>query len=203
MAYSDFKTLTGVTAAFDLTIDESHHLFPVIDPIQPSPYLTTTLQENLPLVQAINTEKARSELVIAPVLLELRRYLNYQISFFSGSEFSVDPEVGLSGYCDYILSASKEIYEIRSPLVMIVEAKNENIKAGLGQCLAEMVAAQRFNQMQQNPIQTIYGSVTTGSIWKFLTLVDQLASIDLSDYYIKEIDQVLGILVASFTPILP
>jgi transketolase C-terminal domain/subunit len=53
---------------------------------------------------------------------------------------------------------------------MIVEAKNENIKGGLGQCVAEMVAAQIFNEREANAIDTIYGAVTTGEIWKFLKL---------------------------------
>jgi hypothetical protein len=88
------------------------------------------------LATAINTEKARSELIIAPVLLEVRRMLNFQIGFFSGSEFNVDLQAGLSGYCDYILTASKESYEIRTPVVTLAEAKNESIKSGLGQCIA-------------------------------------------------------------------
>ena len=67
---------------------------------------------------------------------------------------------------------------------MIVEAKNENIKGGLGQCVAEMIAAQRFNEREGNAIDTIYGAVTTGEIWKFLKLAGAVASIDLSDYYI-------------------
>jgi hypothetical protein len=86
------------------------------------------------------------------------------------------------------------MYEIYAPVVTLVEAKNENIKSGLGQCIAEMVAAQRFNQQKETPIDTIYGAVTTGMIWKFLKLVNQTAFIDLDDYFIKEVDKVLGIL---------
>ncbi|MGB7444603.1 MAG: hypothetical protein WA919_26350 [Coleofasciculaceae cyanobacterium] len=194
MAYSDFTTLSKVRTAFNLTIDETTRLFTDISPIEPSDYLKTTLNEFVPLANAINTEKARSELIIAPVLLEVRRHLNFQIGFFSGTEFNVDSSVGLSGYCDYILTASKEMYEIYAPVVTLVEAKNENIKGGLGQCIAEMVAAQRFNQQKETPIDTIYGAVTTGMIWKFLKLEQQTASIDLSDYFIKEVDKILGIL---------
>jgi hypothetical protein len=78
---------------------------------------------------------------------------------------------------------------------MIVEAKNENIKGGLGQCVAEMIAAQLFNEREGNAIDTIYGAVTTGEIWKFLKLVGAVASIDLSDYYIvRDVPKILGIL---------
>jgi hypothetical protein len=98
---------------------------------------------------------------LIPVLAELRRQANYQISLFSGTEFDVDKEKGLSGYCVYIISCSKEQYFIRVPVITIVEAKNENIKSGLGQCIAEMIAAQIFNKQQDHPLAEIYGIVST------------------------------------------
>jgi hypothetical protein len=164
----------------------------------PSSYLQTTLNENVFLANAINTEKARLELIIAPVLLEVRRILNFQIGFFSGLEFNVDLQAGLSGYCDYILTASKESYEIRTPVVTLVEAKNESIKSGLGQCIAEMVAAQLFNQRNAEAIKSIYGAVTTGTDWKFLKLIDKTIWIDKRDYFINEVSQILGILTMPF-----
>ena len=194
MSYSEFTTIAKVRTAFNLTINEKTVLFADVEPIEPSDYLKTTLTEYIPLASAINTEKARSELIIAPVLLEVRRILNFQIGFFSGTEFNADPESGLNGYCDYILTASSDLYEIRTPVVTLVEAKNENIKTGLGQCIAEMLGAQRFNQQQDDEIEAIYGGVTTGNAWKFLKLVNQTAFIDLNDYYIKEVDKILGIL---------
>ncbi len=194
MAYSDFTTISKVRSAFNLTVDEKTVLFADVDAIAPSDYLKTTLTEYIPLATAINTEKARSELIIAPVLLEVRRILNFQIGFFSGTEFNADPESGLNGYCDYILTASSDLYEIRTPVITLVEAKNENIKSGLGQCIAEMLGAQLFNQQQNDEIEAIYGCVTTGNAWKFLKLVNQTVFIDLSDYYIKEVDKILGII---------
>ena len=130
--------------------------------------LTDSPIANLPLATAINTEKSRSEFLIAPILAELRRLANYQISLFSGTEFNVDKEKGLVGYCDYLISFSKEQYFVRSPIMAIVEAKNENIKNGLGQCIAEMIAAQRFNEQEGNEITENYGVITSGTIWKFL-----------------------------------
>jgi hypothetical protein len=201
MAYSDFTTLTKVREAFGLTIEESIDLFTDIPEALPSSYLQTTLNENVFLATAINTEKARSELIIAPVLLEVRRILNFQIGFFSGSEFNVDLQAGLSGYCDYILTASKESYEIRTPVVTLAEAKNESIKSGLGQCIAEMVAAQLFNQRNGEEIESIYGAVTTGTDWKFLKLIDKTIWIDKRDYFINEVSQILGILTMPFKDI--
>ncbi|NET56153.1 MAG: hypothetical protein F6K47_08250 [Symploca sp. SIO2E6] len=199
MAYSDFKTLLKVTTTFELTLEEKQHLFTELEPREPSDYLQRTLNEYVPLANAINTEKARSELIISPILLEVRRMFGFKVGFFSGTDFTVDPAVGLNGYCDYILTASREMYEIHSPVVTLVEAKNENIKGGLGQCIAEMVAAQRFNQQQGNEVTNIYGAVTTGTAWKFLKLRSQMVFIDLSDYYIKEVDKILGILAYPFS----
>jgi hypothetical protein len=198
MAYSDFTTLAKVREAFGLTLEESIDLFTDIPEVLPSSHLQTTLNENVFLATAINTEKARSELIIAPVLLEVRRILNFQIRFFSGSEFNVDMQAGLSGYCDYILTASKESYEIRTPVVTLAEAKNESIKSGLGQCIAEMVAAQLFNQRNGEAIASIYGAVTTGTDWKFLKLVDKTVWIDKRDYFINEVSPILGILTMPF-----
>lgn len=196
MAYSDF-TLNKFKKAFNLRIDEESDLFATVEAVQPSEYLTTTLDETVELALAINTEKARSEMIITPMLLEVRRKANYQISLFSGTDFNVDFEKGLNGYCDFILSRSKEQLTINAPVTIIVEAKNENIKAGLGQCGAAMLAAQLFNQQEENNIKTIYGAVTTGDIWKFMKLVDSDVFIDLSNYYIKDVDKIIGILSKS------
>ena len=130
----------------------------------------------------MSSEKARSEGIINPVLLEVKRQLQGQISVFSGEEFNVEPEAELTGYVDFLLSRSPKQRFIKAPAVILVEAKKEDLKPGLGQCLAEMVAAQRFNQQKQQPISTIYGTVTSGTVWRFLKPEEQCASIDLTDY---------------------
>ncbi|MBW4595958.1 MAG: hypothetical protein KME46_24410 [Brasilonema angustatum HA4187-MV1] len=193
MAYSDF-TLSKFKKNFNIRIDEEVDLFANVEPVQVSDKLITNLEETTELALAINTEKARSEMIITPILLEVRRQANYQISLFSGTDFNVDAEKGLNGYCDFIISRSKEQLTINAPVVIIVEAKNENIKGGLGQCAAAMLAAQLFNQEEGNEIKTIYGAVTTGDIWKFLKLQGSDVFIDLNNYYIKEINKILGVL---------
>lgn len=194
MAYSDF-TLIKFKKDFNINIDEKTDLFFNIEPVQISDKLTSTLEETTELALAINTEKARSEMIITPILLEVRRNANYQISLFSGTDFNVDAEKGLNGYCDFVISRSKEQLTINAPVIIIVEAKNENIKGGLGQCMAAMLAAQIFNEREGNNIKTIYGAVTTGDIWKFLKLEGTNLFVDLNNYYIKELNKILGILV--------
>ena len=176
MAYSDFD-LIKVRRDFDLQIDEQPDLFADVPSVQPSTTLANILLETAHLAIAINTEKARSEMLITPVLLDIWRQAQSQISLFSGTEFNVDEARGLTGYCGYILSRSKEQLTINVPVVMIVEAKNENIKGGLGQCIAEMIAAQIFNAREGTAVETIYGVVTTGEIWKFLKLAGAVVSL--------------------------
>jgi hypothetical protein len=195
MAYSNF-TLRQVEKDFHLQIEEKIDLYAHVQAIAPSDDLKRILTENIPLALAINTEKARSEFLIAPTLLELRRRSPSPISLFSGTEFSISPEQGLSGYCDYLISLSKQQLMISAPVIAIVEAKNEDIKSGLGQCIAEMVAAQLFNQQENNDIATIYGIVTSGEIWKFLQISEQNVAIDLTDHYINNIDKIIGILLS-------
>ena len=197
LSYSKF-TLENAQKNFELTLEENQDLFDAIKPVKPSEILTTILREYIPLATALNTEKARSELLISQILADVRRQLNYQISLFSGTEFNVEEELGLQGYCDFLLSFSSEQYFITAPVIAIVEAKNENIIRGLGQCVANMVGAQLFNQRSGNPVKVIYGAVTTGTNWKFLTLEEKIVRIDTGEYYIKEVDKILGIILEPF-----
>jgi hypothetical protein len=193
MSYSDF-TLEKVKRNFDLVLAENLGIFFDTPPLEPSDILINTLSENLPLALASNTDKARSEMLIAPILIDLRKHFKRQISLFSGVDFSIDYAQGLNGICDFLISKSAELLIINTPVIVVVEAKKENITAGFGQCVAEMVAAQIFNQQQGNPITAVYGTVTTGSIWQFLKLEEKLVTIDLQEYYLRDIDKILGIL---------
>ncbi len=194
MAYSDF-TLKRVKTEFDLMTIEDQDIFAQTDSLQISPYLKETLDRNVPLALAINTEKARSELIIINILLEIKT--NNLISIFSGIEFTVDKEKDLNGFCDFILSRSSEQLYLDAPILRIVEAKNENIVGSIGQCIAEMYAAKLFNEREKNAITTLYGAVTTGDEWKFLKLQQQVY-IDVKKYYISDIEKILGILSSLF-----
>ncbi|NEO97369.1 MAG: hypothetical protein F6K58_01370 [Symploca sp. SIO2E9] len=194
MPYSQF-TIGKVKQDFHLTTVEGVRFFPnTLEPIVPSPRLQGIL-EDLPWAIAVDTEKARSEVIINPVLLEVRRILEQQISVFSGEEFNVDANVGLNGVCDFLISRSPEQLTVEAPAIVIVEAKKSDLKSGLGQCIAEMVAAQRFNQAQEQPITAVYGSVSSGTQWRFLKLEGQIVTIDLMDYPLPPIEQILSFLV--------
>ena len=195
MPYSQFTTLAKAKEAFNLTTVENIRFLPEIEPIQPSSTLAAVLEENLPLAVATGSEKARSELIISPVLVEVRRLLNRQISLFSGEEFNVDESLGLNGRCDFLISRSPELLDIEAPAVVIVEAKQANLTSGIGQCVAEMVAAQKFNIAKEKPLPCIYGTVSNGNQWQFLKLEATTVTIDLIVYPIPPVEQILAFLV--------
>lgn len=193
MAYSNFS-LGDLIKQFGLTLKDKNDLFAHIPEVEYSEYLNFTLNYNLRIASEINTEKSRSEMIIAPVLLELRRMLDDKISLFSGKEFNVDPEKGLNGACDFLISLSESQILIMAPVIAIVEAKKEDLIGGLGQCAAEMYAAQLFNQKEGNQIPIIYGVMTSGTVWRFLKLEGNALDVDVAEYYIKDVGKILGIL---------
>jgi hypothetical protein len=193
MSYGDF-TLVSVKKIFNLTFKENVNLFAEVKELTPSDFVLETLRENTPLALASNTEKARSELIITPILVELRKQLHHQISIFSGVSFNVDPTQGLNGNCDFLISKSTELLMITAPVIILVEAKKEDLNTGLGQCIAEMIAAQFFNQRENNYSGKIYGCITSGTNWRFLFLEDSFVYLDLTEYYLKDLGKILGIL---------
>lgn len=201
MSYRDF-TLRDIRTKLGVDIEEDLSLHDGVAKVAPRPTFVDWLREQEQLATGINTEKARSELLIAPVLLEVWRLLEKRIGFFSGREFNVDPGRGLSGVCDFVLSLSRERYLISAPLLMIVEAKNEDMPAGLPQCLAGMYAAQLYNQQESLSLASVHGAVTTGTIWRFLKLSGQSAWIDSREYHLHELDTILGILCSVIRPAL-
>lgn len=88
MAYNNF-TLSKVKRDFDLTTIESENLFKDVSSIEPNAVLIELLEEYLPLARAIGTEKAKSELLVVPILVEIRKILSRKISLFSGSLYSI------------------------------------------------------------------------------------------------------------------
>ena len=195
MPYSSFN-LKRVKTELDINIIETEGIFEKIEPVEISQILKTLLEEHIPLAVSINTEKARSELIIANMLVEVRRRFKHKVSLFSGIEFNVDKEKDLNGFCDFMISHSPEQLTLNSPVIAIVEAKNENMVGGLGQCVAEMVAATIFNSQEGKPMEKIYGAVTSGTAWQFLKLIRHDAEIDLKEYFIDNPGKIIGILSA-------
>jgi len=65
----------------------------------------------------------------------------------------------------------------------------------LGQCAAEMVAIQLFNEREGTSVPAVFGCVTSGSLWRFLKLEDSALTIDRPEYHLRDVAKILGILV--------
>ncbi len=196
MAYSDFDLRTA-RERFGLTLVEDLDLFADVAEVEPGEWLRQMLDEWAPAALAMNTEKARSEMIIAPILMEAVRRSGGRLSLFSGIAFDVDRDRGLNGTCDYLLARSPERYFLDHPVVAVVEAKREDITAGLGQCAAALVAAQAFNaRAGDDHIGPLHGAVSTGSAWRFLRLEGVTTSIDRTEYHLHRVAKILGILAS-------
>jgi hypothetical protein len=195
MAYTDFDLKTAVLR-FGLSEQPRTDLFAQVKPIAPSDTLREILDEFAPVALGINTEQARREYIISPILMEAMRRSEGKLNVLPGVKLTVDENQGLTGYCDYLITRSPKIYYLEAPVVAIVEAKREDLIAGLGQCAAEMVAIQLFNEKDGKPIPVVHGSVTSGSNWRFLKLKGKDLLIDRREYYIEEVAKILGILAS-------
>ena len=195
MAYSSF-TLGKVSRTFHLETIRRRGIFADIEPVEPSAQLTMVLERNLPFALTMGTEKAKSEMVVAQVLVELCLHFDNRVSLFSGIDFNVDAKQELTGVCDFLVSLSPQPFDLEAPVIALVEAKNADVKLGVGQCAAEMVAAQRFNADAGNDIPCVYGATTSGTEWLFLKLAGQTLSVDLTVYQLAQCDKILGILAS-------
>ena len=188
-SYSQFNYEDVSALGLDL---KERAFLPEITPMEASDFLQMTLKINTRRLQ--RTEKAKSEFIIAPILYEIARRNEDKISFYSGYNFNVDKNLGLIGFCDFLFTKEPESPVIKQPVCCIAEAKNDNLERGIPQCIAEMYAAKLFNQQHKSTIENIYGCVTTGYQWQFLTLQQNTVLQDVSIYPLEKLSHVLGIL---------
>jgi hypothetical protein len=193
MSYSKFS-LPDAVKQFQLTLTDREDLFPAVQDATVSSYLEVVRERLFPLGVAIGSEKARSEFIIAPLLVEVRGQSPTPVSLFSGIDFTVDQTQGLNGFCDFLLSRSEQQFFVDAPVLAIIEAKDENIRGGLGQCAATMVGAQLFNEREGKAVTEVYGAVTTGDVWRFLRLRGKQLAIDREERFLKPVERLLGIL---------
>ena len=175
MAYNKFK-LKDIESKFGIQNFNREFIAKNLPDFNVSQRLLEDLEEAKG--EPLATEKAKSEFIVLPVLKELRRKNPKVFSYFSGYEFNVDIKQGLNGFCDYIFSMEPEKLTIETPVFCLVEAKKGDIEAWLGQCGAEMYAAQIFNAREGHNKKAIFGCVTNAFSWAFLKLEDKNLYID-------------------------
>jgi hypothetical protein len=193
MAYRQF-TLNGFCKKFGISPKEIPMFATIELPVVvPNQHLLTEIEQSKRMPYL--TEKAKSELFVTPVLKFLIVNNDFKFSCFSGYVLSADKKAGLNGECDFIFSTATNTKELTAPIFNLVEAKNDNIENGLGQCAAQMYGARLFNQQNDAAyIDTIYGCVTNSFEWVFLKLEGNTIFIDTERYHLGNLSQLLGIL---------
>ncbi|HZV03654.1 MAG TPA: hypothetical protein VE999_01060 [Gemmataceae bacterium] len=195
MSFSDF-TLESVGRVLGV-ISRAAELFPDLQPVTVPVWLQEALSRGAQGIQlSLLSEKSRSEFIVAPILLAGRELSGNRFAIYSGQRLDVDPERGLTGECDFILSASDPVLPLQAPIATIVEAKKNDIESGLGQCIAQMVAADRFNQSMGQYGSRVFGCVTTGEAWQFLRLDGVEALLERRRYYIDNVGRILAAIQA-------
>ena len=189
MSYKKF-TIEKLKQQFSISI-EKRSLFSNVEKLEPTTWLIETL--SLAKIIALQSEKAKSELIIMPILAEMLKRNQDKVSLYSGILLNADIGLGLNGECDFLFSNKAHSYFLESPVFALVEAKNDNIDYGIAQCIAQMLGANIFNANHQATVPLIYGCVTTGDDWQFLILKNNRVSIDDKRYYLNDLDLLLGL----------
>ena len=190
MAYSNFTTPGQIITELGIT-PRYKKIFGEIKKIQPSNWLKTSLEYSS--LARSNNEKTKSETIVQPILIELIKRNENQVTYYSGIEINIDKEKGLNGECDFIISKDTGSLDINTPILQIVEAKNHNMNIGIPQCIAQMYASKLLNEKKNEDTDCIYGCVTTGNEWQFMKLCDNELFVDTKKYYLNEVDKILGV----------
>ncbi len=194
MAYSSF-TMAQLRKEYHLVTKEQSALFADVPPAPVSDLLRQVLARQTDTALRSGSEKARSEYLIAPIMQEVHEQSRDYANLFSGVEFKVDESRGLAGFCDFLFTLAPRTIELLAPVVSVVEAKKEDINAGIPQCLAELIAAQIFNAEEGRTMETLYGIVTTGTDWKFLQMQGTAVTVDADIYFLAEVEKIVGIVL--------
>ena len=187
-SYRYYK-LSDLAAIVGISNHDAADLLGDISEILPSETLKAILHRNL--LVPMKNEKAKSELIVMPILVEMF-YINQRFKPLSGLSFNIDTSKGLKGVCDFLISAEAHNTDLESPVVCVYEAKNDSIEDWYGQCGAEMYAARLYNTQKGNDIHIIHGAVTNGFTWQFLKLEGQTLYIDSQRYGLANLPQLLG-----------
>lgn len=198
MSFRDFK-FPAVVSDLGLTLAQAS-LFTGVVPHPVTADLRRRLVIGTRMSQGLNNEKARSEFVVAPLLLDLWDMSGGAFGLHSGAELDVDAANGLNGVCDFLLARDPLVYIVRAPVLAIVEAKNDNVWNGYGQCIATMHAVARMNRDAQLD-RPVFGASTTGVHWRFFRLDGGVVTIDADDYSLMpDVEKVAGILLSIVLP---
>jgi hypothetical protein len=200
MAFSEFR-YPDVLDRLSVREEQVASLFADVPPVEPGPALRAWLPQSVPLGTTAHSEAARAIWIVGPVLADLWNRFPNRLNLLAGVDFQADAAAGLNGYVDFILCEGIQRFTVSAPVCLIFEAKRDSIPDGLGQAIAGMVGAQRYNAREGHPIDPIYGCVTTGSLWRFLRLSGATLTSDRREYFMAEVEEILGVLSSMIRPV--
>jgi hypothetical protein len=186
MGYSNFKKLEIVTKKFGLSA-KREMLFANIIPFEPNEWLKTTLAKAkyIPL----STEKAKSERIVSPILVEIAEFHQNLITLFSGEELEINADENLSGACDFLFAISSQKPYLENPIIAISAQKF--MSESTAQCAAQLYGAKLFNEMEGKNIPVLYGCATDGVEWQFMRFENNMFHIDNKIY--TDLKEILGV----------
>jgi hypothetical protein len=167
----------------------SVRLFANVQPVEPSDWLKETLWRAEAVL--LTSEKAKSERVISPILMDVFESYRDRISFFSGEALNVKPEDDLAGECDFFFALHPPKLYIDAPIISLAESKNEDMQWGIAQCAAQMLGAKFYNEMEGKNIPFIYGCATDGIEWQFMRLETDVYYVDNKVF--TDLKEILGV----------
>jgi len=189
MAFSDYKNIAQVQKEFGIKYQEEN--FIVAQDIAPPAFFQEEFEFNRENIDVYTSEASRTELVITPILREVYKKYHDKYSFWIQKSIAYNDQ--LNGTPDYIIATrsalGKTVLEL--PLVVVVEAKKNDFEQGWGQCLAELVAAQKIHSDVTIPV---HGIVTDGELWKFGKLVGDTFTSNIEGYTVSNLARLFGAL---------
>ena len=188
MAFSDFRNIGAVQQQFQIRYLETGLQ---VAPLEPSAVFRAELQFSLDNIDVFTSEAARSETVIFPILREA--YKAHAGQFALWIQKPIQADAVLYGTPDYLFATKSKLGKtvLETPLVLIAEAKKNDFEQGWGQCLAELLAAQKLNA---NPKKAVYGIVTDGKVWEFGQLQEDAFTKFVQSYTVDDLSELFGVL---------
>ena len=195
MAFSDFKAIPEVQEKFRIKHTDNDFITVSETAITPSKQFLQELAFSRQYIDVFASESARCEAVIFPVLREV--YKEYAEDYALWIKKPITYDETLSGTPDYFISTRSELgmLVVGIPLIMFVEAKKNDFEQGWGQCLAELVAAQKINA---DPDVPVYGIVSDGTWWQFGCLVGDAFTRNRTSFSVDNLPSLFGAINAVF-----
>ena len=196
MAFSDFKTISEVQEKF--SIKYASNDFFGVEAKDPSEQFLNELEFSQQHIDFFTSDGARCEVVIFPILREI--YKDYAENYGLWVKKSIAYDETLNGTPDYLIATKSElgITVVGMSLIMMVEAKKNDFELGWGQCLAELVAAQKINDDTTFPV---HGIVTDGILWQFGRLVGNVFTRNRSNFSLDNLPSLFGAVDSVFKAI--